>query len=76
VLQNRTEGPAFFAVIESKGEERSYPYRLATVMGFNNVGINEGGSDASQTIMHSAPHSSFDSKAEWCDMWQTRREEG
>src|SRR5919109_4757116 len=52
VLQNRTEGPCFFAVIESKGEERSYPYRLATVMAFNNVGINDGGSDASQTIMH------------------------
>jgi hypothetical protein len=34
-------------------------------MGFNNVGINDGGSDAGQMIMHSAPHSSFDSKAEW-----------
>jgi hypothetical protein len=50
--QNR--GPMlFFAVIESKGEERSYAYRLAAVMGFNNVGINDGGSDAGQQmIMH------------------------
>jgi hypothetical protein len=63
----RTEqkAPAFFAVIESKGEERSYAYRLAAVMGFNNVGINDGGSDAGQMIMHSALHSSFDSRAEW-----------
>jgi hypothetical protein len=53
VFQNRTEGPCFFAVRESKGEERSYPYRLAAVMGFNNVGINDCGSDAGQTmIMH------------------------
>jgi hypothetical protein len=65
VLQNRTEGPCFFVVLESKGEERSYQYRLATIMGFNNVGINDGGSDAGQMIMHSALHSSFDSKAEW-----------
>ena len=52
VLQNRTESPCFFAVIESKGEERSYAYRLAAVMGFNNVGINDSGSDAGQMIMH------------------------
>ena len=37
VLQNRTEGPCFFAVIESKGEERSCAYRLAAVMGFNKM---------------------------------------
>jgi hypothetical protein len=52
VFENRTEGPCFFAVRGSKGEKRSYPYRLATTMGFNNVGINDGGSDAGQMIMH------------------------
>jgi diadenosine tetraphosphate (Ap4A) HIT family hydrolase len=48
VLRNRR--PLLFAVRASKGEERSYAYRLATITGFN-VGINDG-IGAGQTIMH------------------------
>jgi diadenosine tetraphosphate (Ap4A) HIT family hydrolase len=55
MLQNRR--PLLFLLLEQKQRRGDHAYRLATVTGYNNVGINDGGRDAGQTmIMHCHIH--------------------
>ena len=66
VLQNRTEGPAFFCCYRKQRRGEIICIQTCCSNGFQqNVEINDGGSDAGQMIMHSALDSSFDSKADW-----------